>query len=71
MLCHFLIERSIGKLRGKEVRFSVRHDFRCRADAFRGVSDEPSPPLARRCEVSFNSTEERRLRAPHRVATPS
>ena len=36
----------IGILRRSELT-SDRYDFRCRTDAFRGVSDEPSPPLRR------------------------
>ena len=33
----------------------VHWDFHFKVDAFHGVSDEPSPPLRVRCEVSFYS----------------
>ncbi|WP_221887522.1 hypothetical protein, partial [Psychrobacillus soli] len=37
--------RYVEILRRSGLKMSVRWDFRCWADAFRGVSDEPSPPL--------------------------
>ena len=45
---------------------SFRNDFRYRADAFRGVSDEPSPTLRVRCEGSSVSHQSRLESPPFR-----